>query len=137
MSTVKYLGAFALGSLFALAAHAGGSGPDKKASDGKPASDADAGMRAYVDPETGTLTDRPVTAKQARDAAAAMPTGDASKVRMIQHANGMREYQLNGQADEALVAVVGADGKIEYRCAAHGVVHDHATALQPETANDR
>lgn len=132
MSTLKYLGACALG-LFALSARAGGSEPAKNASDAP----ADAGMRAYVDPETGTLVDRPVTAKQKRDAAAAVTTGDASKVRMIQHANGMRTYQLNGQADEALVAVVGADGRIEYRCAAHGVAHDHAAAIQPESANDR
>ena len=75
--------------------------------------------------------------QQARDAAQAAATGDASKVTKIDHANGMRQYKLNGQADEALVAIVRADGSLEYRCSEHGVVAGQPHDVAKETRNDR
>jgi len=134
MFTLKHLGAVALGSMLAASAYAGGEKP--AAQTAEPA--AESAMRAYVDPETGRLVNKPVTEQQARDAAKAAPTtGDASKVTRIDHANGMRQYRFNGQADEALVAVVRADGSLEYRCSEHGVVAGQPHDFAKETRNDR
>jgi hypothetical protein len=130
MFTLQNLGAFALGAL--LSASAVAQAPAAAADDG-----AQAAMRAYVDPETGRLVDRPVTAEQARDAARIAPTGDASKVTKVDLANGARQYKLNGQADEALVAHVRADGSLEYRCSEHGVIAGQAHEPAKETRNDR
>ena len=131
MYTLRHLGALALGALLAAnAADGNAAGADAPA--------AQPAMRAYVDPETGRLVDRPVTAEQARDAAKAAPVGgDASKVTRVEHANGMRQYKLHGQADEALVAVVRADGSLEYRCSEHGVVAGMPHAAAAEVRNDR
>lgn len=133
MFTLKHLGAAALSTMFAASAYAGADKP--AAQTAEPA--VQSAMRAYVDPETGRLVDRPVTEQQARDAAQAVTTGDAAKVTRIDHANGMRQYNLNGQADEALVAIVRADGSLEYRCSEHGVAVGQPHDLAKETRNDR
>ncbi|UXI69530.1 post-PEP-CTERM-1 domain-containing protein [Tahibacter amnicola] len=128
---MRHLGAVALGVLFAASVHA---------ADKSPAADsvgaADAGMRAYVDPETGRLVDRPVTAEQAR-AATMGPTVDISKIQMIQHANGTKQWKFNGQADEMMVATRAADGSLQMRCAEHGTVHSQEVEPVLETRDDR
>jgi hypothetical protein len=101
----------------------------------KPASDASAAMRAYIDPETGKLVSHPVTAEQKRAAqqAASRP---APVVQTIHHADGSVEDVLNGAADAVLTATVGKDGKIHMHCS--DGTHDHgvAEALQSAEARD-
>ncbi|HVJ61260.1 MAG TPA: hypothetical protein VM555_00915 [Tahibacter sp.] len=135
MFTLKHLGAAALGTMLAASAYAGADKP--AAQTAEPA--AQSAMRAYVDPETGRLVGKPVTEQQARAAAADAGTfsADPAKVTRVDHANGMRQYKLNGQADEALVAVVRADGSLEYRCSEHGVVAGQPHDFAKETRNDR
>ena len=60
MCTWKHLGALALGTMFAASAYADADKPAATADQ----SAAQASMRAYVDPETGRLVDRPVTQQQ-------------------------------------------------------------------------
>ncbi|MBO9663503.1 hypothetical protein [Dokdonella sp.] len=136
MFTLKHLGTSVLGMTLAASAYADAqqvSGKNEEAA-AQPA--AQSAMRAYVDPETGRLVDRPVTPEQKRAAADALAPNTA-KVTKIQHANGMREYDLNGRADEALVATVRPDGSLEYRCVGHDVPVGQPHALKPEVRDDR
>lgn len=75
---------------------------------------ADAGMKAHVDPATGQLVQSPVEPAAGR-AANAQFSSDASKVTMEVTPKG-RLYRLNGQAESAVVAHVGADGKVHIGC---------------------
>lgn len=137
MFTLKHLGTSVLGMTLAASAHAGAdhaSSKNEKTAAQPPA--AQSAMRAYVDPETGMLVGHPVTEEQKRAATNALAPSTA-KVTKIQHANGMREYDLAGRADEALVATVRPDGSLEYRCAGHDVPVGQPHALQPEVRDDR
>lgn len=95
---------------------------------------AAAGMRAYVDPETGQLVSAPVSQAQAK-ALDAQFQSDPDRVEEVRKADGSVEWKLNGQADSALVARRTASGKLEMVCAEHGVVHDHA-AVQAQGGRD-
>lgn len=97
---------------------------------------AQAGMKAYVDPETGQLTSRPTT--QA-DAAAldSQFKEDFSKIQEIKKSDGSTEWVFNGQVDSALIATRGADGKIGIACSEHGVVHDHLAAPTKGGSDER
>lgn len=137
MFTLKHLGTSVLGMTLAASAYAGTDQASSK--NERPATQpaAQPSMRAYVDPETGKLVDRPVTPEQKRAAAKGGLAPNKAAVTKIQHANGMREYDLNGRADEALVATVRPDGSLEYRCAGHDVPVGQPHAPKPETRDDR
>lgn len=138
MFTLKHLGTSVLGMTLAASAYAGtdpASSKNENAAAQPPA--AQPAMRAYVDPETGALVDRPVTEEQKRAAAQDALAPNTAKVVKIQHANGMREYDLNGRADEAMIATVRADGSLEYRCAGHGIAAGQPHELKPEVRDDR
>lgn len=99
---------------------------------------ASAGLRAYIDPETGRLVERPVTAEQQRAAVQDIAAPDFSKIQEIRHADGSIETIFNGQVDNALIATVGKDGKVSMHCSEPG--HDHATdgaAASSEARDDR
>ena len=76
-------------------------------------------VRAYVDPETGTLTTTPPPGSVPELAAP-----DMSKIVEIQHPNGMTEWQFNGQAMDATMAKV-VDGELVTWCSQHGTYHAH------------
>jgi hypothetical protein len=84
-------------------------------------------MRAYVDPETGTLVDRPVTEEQ-QAAAASEPQFDQPEMlpeRM--HPSGAVIVDLQGRHEVSTVVTVGADGKLAFHCdATDHTGHDHA-----------
>lgn len=107
---------------------------DKKPEAGKSAG-VEAGMKAYVDPETGQLTSRPTTQVDA-GALDAQFKVDLSKIQEVKKADGSTEWLFNGQADSALIATRGADGKIGIVCAEHGVMHDHFVAPTTTGARD-
>lgn len=138
MFTSKHLGTIVLGLTLAASAWAdtGGASREKEKAAARPPA-ADPAMRAYVDPETGRLVDRPVTQQQKRDAARNAPLQDAAKVEKIERPNGTRQYKLNGQAEEALVATVRPDGSLEYRCSEHGVAVGQPHDFGREVRDDR
>lgn len=76
-------------------------------------------VRAYVDPETGTLTATPPPG-----AVPELAEPDMSKIVEIQHPNGMTEWQFNGQAVDATMAKV-VDGELVTWCSQHGTYHAH------------
>ncbi len=94
-----------------------------------------AGMKAYVDPETGQLVSRPTTQADAAALDSAFKE-DYSKIQEINKADGSTEWVFNGQVDSALVARRGQDGKLEVVCAEHGVVHDHLEAPVAQGGRD-
>ncbi len=99
---------------------------------------ASAGLRAYIDPETGRLVERPVTTEQQRAAAQDIAAPDFSKIQEIRHPDGSIETIFNGQVDNALIATVGKDGKVSMHCSEAG--HDHAAdgaAASTEARDDR
>ena len=96
---------------------------------------AQAGMKAYVDPQTGQLISRPPTPAEAAKLDSAFKE-DYSKIQEIHKADGSTEWIFNGQVDSALVARVGADGKVEMVCSEHGVVHDHPVAPLSQGGRD-
>ena len=70
-----------------------------------------AGMRAYVDPETGKLTDQPPPEQSPQEMPAAQSTSSAGLVET--HAPGGGEMiHLQGRFQSPLVATVGADGTL-------------------------
>ena len=88
---------------------------------------AQSGMKVYVDPQTGQLTSRPPSQAEAAKLDSAFKE-DFSKIQEIHKADGSTEWIFNGQVDSAMVAKVGADGKVEVVCSEHGLVHDHLVA---------
>ena len=87
-----------------------------------------AAMRVYVDPETGTLVDHPVTDEQRAMA-------EQVRTELEQNPNpGWKVYpsgaigaDLEGRFEMSTVATVGADGKVTYHCDDEDYVgHDHA-----------
>jgi hypothetical protein len=101
-----------------------------KSSESADSGAAQAGMKAYVDPETGQLVSRPTTAADAAALDSAFQE-DYSKIQEIHKADGSTEWVFNGQVDSAMVATRGADGKLMVTCQEHGVVHDHLDAPVP------
>lgn len=90
-------------------------------------------MRVYVDPETGTLVDHPVTAEQRAMA-------EQVSAELQQNPNpGWKVYpsgaigaDLEGRFEMSTVATVGSDGKVSYHCDDEDHVgHDQAAAEAP------
>ena len=94
-----------------------------------------AGMKAYVDPETGQLVSRPTTQADAAALDSAFKE-DFSKIQEINKADGSTEWIFNGQVDSALVARRSQSGKLEVVCTEHGVVHDHLEAPVAQGGRD-
>jgi hypothetical protein len=134
------IGACLLSSTWSNSALADAPQKDRKPESAKSSESANsgagqAGMKAYVDPETGQLTSRPTTPA----AAAALDSAfreDYSKIQEIHKADGSTEWIFNGQVDSAIVATRGADGKLEIVCAEHGIVHDVLQAPVSEGGRD-
>ncbi|MBL8297422.1 MAG: hypothetical protein JNN30_03645, partial [Rhodanobacteraceae bacterium] len=84
---------------------------------------ADAQIKAHVDRESGQLVQSSEN-PAAEHSTNAQFTSDPSKVTMEVTEKG-RLYHLNGQAESAVVAHVGADGKVHIGCndAADSVAH--------------
>lgn len=75
-------------------------------------------MRAHIDPKTGELTETPIAPQRPQNL-----TTYPSKVEEIQHADGMIEYRLNGEADSTQTASLDAAGNVAVHCAEHGTTH--------------
>jgi hypothetical protein len=134
---MKMIHVVAIAMSMALGANLAVADPPGEPSKTKPAPPAagQAAMKAYVDPETGQLTSRPATQADA-DALNAPFQDDPGKVQEIRKADGSTEWILNGQADSALIATRGTDGKLEIACAEHGVVDEHAKAPAEKGGRD-
>lgn len=94
-------------------------------------------LRAYVDPQTGKLIDRPVTEEQKRAAQQAMRVPEPV-VQTIHHPDGSTEDVLNGAANAEMIATIGKDGKVHVQCteAAHEHLLEKAGA-RAEQRNER
>ena len=99
-------------------------------------------MRVYIDPETGELTHQPVTDEQRRDAAAEAEQHrhDGENARVVRHADGSITGYLDGQFEQASVAVVDSEGRFKTQCAdadhADRGRHEHPE-LAPTAAAER
>lgn len=129
--TYGWVVAIALGANLAIAAPE----QDGTRAQDKESGAAQAGMKAYVDPETGQLVSRPTTQADAVALDSAF-TEDYSKIQEIHKADGSTEWIFNGQVDSAVVARRGADGKLRVVCAEHGVVHDLLKAPTSQGVRD-
>jgi hypothetical protein len=92
------------------------------------------GVRVFVDPETGTLVDRPVTAEQQAAAAGASEASfdQPSMLPERMHPSGAVVVDLQGRHEVSTVASVGADGKLAFHCDADDHSgHDHSAPAQP------
>lgn len=105
------------------------------------ANGAEAGMRVYVDPQTGELVSSPVTAEQRQQASAAdaafnQDNTDLVPVRMP---DGSIMVDLQGRFQQATVATVQPDGSIRTYCndadhVAQGVHNHDAIGTAPQTS---
>ena len=79
---------------------------------------AESGMRAYVDPETGALTSRPVTAEQRAKShqADAGFREDTEDLQIVRRADGAIFMDLQGRFQQATVATVQSDDSIKTYC---------------------
>jgi hypothetical protein len=80
----------------------------------------DAGMRVYLDPETGTLSPVPTTVE---DAVVAQPEALAEPVKTVLP-DGSIMMELNGHNQEYFTVELGPDGKPVAKCSQN---HDHKT----------
>ncbi len=126
-----YLGLAAMAALATMSLSAQAAEKAEKAEKSAAQPSAAAAMRVYVDPETGTLVDHPVTDEQR-----AIATQVAEELQ--QNPNpGWKVYpsgaigaDLDGRFEMSTVATVGADGKVSYHCDDEDHVgHDHAAAV--------
>lgn len=105
--------------------------PPQDAPTGQPA-DTSAGMRVYIDPETGRFTDKPVTEAQRRAAAEGIATGPLAPMVETRHPDGSVQVDLHGHFEMASMAVIGPDGGLMRVCndAAHAAMGAHAHPRQ-------
>jgi hypothetical protein len=125
-------GLFVCASLAPLAADTGDAPKDAPTTAQAPVA-GESAVKAYVDPETGTLVKRAPT--QAEERGLALPQIDMSQIQEIHNADGSTTW-IHENVVDAMVAVRGSDGKLTVKCAEHGVVDGHAKSAQ-ESANDR
>ena len=83
----------------------------------KPAQ-AESGLRAYVDPETGQLTSQPVTAEQKRASEAVDPTfrQDDEGLQIVYFEDGSSMMDLQGRFEQATVVEVQSDASLRTYC---------------------
>lgn len=95
------------------------------------------GMRVYLDPETGTLVDRPVTAEQkaaASSDAQELFNQDSSDLQEVRHPDGSVSMDLQGRFEMASSAYRMENGSVGYTCTdvEHAAQGDHThTAAAP------
>lgn len=79
---------------------------------------AEAGLRVYVDPQSGELVSQPVTPEQRRQAANADAAfnQDTSDLVPVKMPDGSTMVDLQGRFQQATVATVQADGNIRTYC---------------------
>lgn len=104
------LAALAIGVAVHQAPHAATSPHESAASPGT------AGMRAFLDPETGEL--RGPTAEELAHSAHdhALDLGKLPEIEVIEHANGMKSAVLDERFMSTSVAKVGPDGRLVTDC---------------------
>ncbi len=91
------------------------------------------GVRAYIDPVTGELTDAPATPEQMEQAGAlALPAPDYSKVTFETLADGTVIAHGNGQFESTSTMSIDAAGNTRIGCAQSGSHADHAHSRRPE-----
>lgn len=91
------------------------------------------GMRVYIDPATGALTDGPVTPEQrAQDKALALPAPDYSKVTYETKSDGTVVAHANGQFENTSTVSIDADGNTRIGCTQTGSHAGHAHGTAPE-----
>ena len=96
-----------------------------------------AGVRAFIDPQTGTLTNAP---SSGRRVTGRRPLGQNRNARgLVQHrlSNGAVAVDLQGRFHTSLVATVNADGSVTTRCLAHpdaSEPHEHGPEPDAEAA---
>lgn len=116
--------------------------PEQKGSTVKAQPSNAAGMRVYVDPESGDLVSAPVTAEQKAAAAADAEQfrQDDTGLREVIHADGSKSMDLEGRYELATQAHKSADGSVGYSCndAAHVAQgkHDHTQPAPAAPARD-
>lgn len=106
-------------ALLLITAAANAYAADEKVSEPSAAAGtAEAGLRVYVDPQSGELVSQPVTAEQRHQAATAdsMFNEDTSDLVPVQMADGSIMVDLKGRFQQATVATVQADGSIRTYC---------------------
>jgi hypothetical protein len=92
---------------------------------------AEAGMRVYVDPETGQLTSTPVTPEQRAQAESSEAfRQDDTGLRVVHMPDGSSMMDLQGRFEQATAAQVTAEGKLQTYCsdADHLKLGQHAHA---------
>ena len=101
-----------------------------------------AGMRVFLDPESGVLVDRPITQEQKNAVAAdaARFRQDDSGLKLVIHPDGSKSVDLEGRYELAMRMHTSADGTVGYSCtdAAHEAQgeHSHAQPASAEPARD-
>ncbi len=92
------------------------------------------GMRVYLDPVTGELTDGPVTPEQrAMDEAMALPQPDYSKVTFETLEDGTVMAHGNGQFESTSTIRIDAQGQTHVGCTHTGAQAEHGHAALPQT----
>lgn len=78
----------------------------------------EAGMRAYVDPQSGQLVSEPVTDEQKRQATAVDSafSQDSSDLEVVHLPDGSTMMDLQGRFQQATVASVQSDGRLTTYC---------------------
>ena len=98
---------------------------------------AESGMRAYIDPETGQLTNAPATDAQRQQASSDNLLFREDDVGLVEihKADGSSMIRLEGRYQQATVAQTSADGQLQTYCsdADHLDIgkHTHPVAAGP------
>lgn len=90
--------------------------PDNKAEPDGIAARASAGVRAYIDPVTGKLTQGPPPGTITRYLPAAELEPDNSKLEVVHHPNGSIQVLFHGQRQATVYATLAKDGTVQTHC---------------------
>jgi hypothetical protein len=90
--------------------------PDSRAEPGGISARASAGVRAYIDPVTGKLTQGPPPGAVTRYLPAAGLEPDNSKLEVVHHPNGSIQVLFHGQRQATVYATLAKDGTVQTHC---------------------
>ena len=96
-----------------------------------------AGLRAFIDPRTGRLTDTPSRERREIGRRALDRNRNARGLVQERLSNGAIAVDLQGRFHTSLVATVNADGSVTTRCLQHpdaSEPHDHGPEPESEAA---
>lgn len=101
----------------------------------QPLASSSAGLRAFVDPETGTP--RGATAEELAQAALEQPArlSKSAGIEVIEHPNGMRSAELGEAFMATSVAKIGPDGRLVTECVTSQEQYDAFFANEPSPAD--